>query len=110
MNELAPSSTKDESNPMIVPQPSWSQRAEPYYFIVEGWGAFPEDMLRYDQAWITTAPNIERGNASEHQRKKRLVLVACWRPKLTGLRWSSFGWAVLERFDKRPEPPFRAEV
>lgn len=72
-----------------------------HYFIVEGTGDFPVDMLRYDACW----PRFESGptgayniltpdNLKERATPRRVELVSRRSPMRP--RWSSFGWEVVE--------------
>ena len=87
-----------------LPRPKGMRRKDPFYFVVQGRGIFPEDMLRYDQAWAVTGTNI--GPDPEHVvQKERSVILASWEKAVPSLqRWSSYGWVVT---DKRiPKPNF----
>lgn len=70
-------------------------------FIVEGRGAFPEDMLRYDCCSFNTPEDRERAAPGapydETRSVRRVCLVRDIRDKHypTGDRWRSFGWVVI---------------
>ena len=65
-------------------------------FTVQGGGAFPVDMLRYDNAF--PASERESGKMDVHILDRREVSLACWqnsyRWQPEELRWESFGWVV----------------
>lgn len=63
-------------------------------FTVEGRGAFPYDMLRYDQCW----PKYERETiALDRQTDLRTITLVTDAPTTpTHGRWESFGWRVTE--------------
>jgi transposase-like protein len=56
---------------------------------VEGRGAFPDDMLRYDNAVFTLEADKDR---AELKRERRIVTLRG--PEPTPARWESFGWRV----------------
>ena len=73
-----------------------------YTFTVEGTGAFPIDMLRYDQCWPNSGSHDAQAIANSfHERN----VGAPWRITLTTSnnsktvptigRWESFGWKVV---------------
>lgn len=78
-----------------------------YEYVVEGFGDFPLDMLRYDCAW----PKEEKdaGVAQQHERGLRRVRLTGTRPP-TEARWHSFLWKVRqinelgEVIEPKPEP------
>ena len=55
-----------------------------FHYEVEGDGAFPYDMLRYDEAWVR---RDEPGTGT-----RRIHVVGIHPP--TAARWNSFGWRV----------------
>jgi hypothetical protein len=57
---------------------------------VEGFGTFPFDMLRYDEAKFATPADEAR--AGEY-RKRRVVMLYGREPTVG--RWESFTWKVL---------------
>lgn len=61
-------------------------------FTVEGSGAFPLDMLRYDECWPVDGEAVET-MGGRHRRQVRLR--SC-KPRPTDGRWSSFTWEVVE--------------
>jgi len=66
------------------------------YFMVEGSGVFPADMLRYDQAWAITG----LGNTEDFLQPRRSVVLATRMSSSkvpTKGRWESFGWKVVRR-------------
>ena len=67
-----------------------------FSFTVEGFGAFPTDMLRYDNAFPHSESDSSDVDAHNH-RTVQLVAIhdsRAWRP--TYRRWESFGWKVIE--------------
>ena len=70
-----------------------------HQFTVEGTGAFPVDMLRYDQCWPTTEAHDTHAVANSFNERN---IGAPWRITLTGInpatvaRWASFGWNVVD--------------
>lgn len=71
-----------------------------HYWTVTGAGAFPDDMLRYDQCSVIPSDvEVAEGTTAAwgHLRDWSLPLrtVTCVGPrKPTGARWASFGWTV----------------
>jgi hypothetical protein len=67
------------------------------FFIVEGAGSFPLDMLRYDSCF--PAEESQSSKIEDHRRERRAILL-CRRgvnPELQAhalARWHSFGWSV----------------
>lgn len=79
----------------------WPDVSKLRYFVVEGDGDFPVDMLRYDVAWAITGI----GHPQDCLQPRRSVVCATiTRSKLvpTEGRWSSFGWVVKERHIRPP--------
>lgn len=73
-------------------------RVKTRYFMVEGQGHFPADMLRYDQAWAITGLGVP----DDPLQPRRIVVLATRQPvgKLqapTKGRWESFCWNVVQR-------------
>lgn len=72
------------------------------YFKVRGTGAFPVDMLRYDECYPTDSVSAGAiGMCTENVRakdSKRTVSLATTKrcPWPTTRRWESFGWSVIE--------------
>ncbi len=72
-------------------------------FTVEGRGAFPYDMLRYDQCFPLTGD--DSANMQQHVTERRSVTLtrisdrSAWLP--TAARWSSFTWAVVNESYQR---------
>ena len=71
-------------------------------FTVEGRGAFPVDMLRYDSCWPAGPDDADRiGYAPDADRRtvtlKRVTDASKHAMHLvvTADRWRSFGWAVV---------------
>lgn len=67
---------------------------------VEGKGAFPLDMLRYDLCWPATAGGAQQisrsiDGLSTDLRLERTIMIKGLKPP-TVARWASFGWKVLE--------------
>ena len=69
-------------------------------YVVEGRGAFPLDMLRYDSSTPTTAQDGDL--AREGLRRRRVALTTCDRRAPTIRRWESFAWRVVEVEGKPP--------
>lgn len=66
-------------------------------FTVTGSGAFPLDMLRYDECWPATADDatyIGRSWARGTGRS-RITLITHDRTAPARDRWESFGWQVV---------------
>jgi hypothetical protein len=66
------------------------------FFIVEGSGTFPFDMLRYDHAWPYSeskdSPSLDR----DLRWGVRRVMLSSDTPQApTDGRWRSFGWQVI---------------
>jgi hypothetical protein len=61
------------------------------HFTVEGRGAFPLDMLRYDNCWPSTGQDVVNMESRE-LRKIRLSTVGPSSPTVG--RWESFMWYV----------------
>lgn len=72
-------------------------------FVVEGSGAFPLDMLRYDSCFPSAGDDVA---AMDVRGKRRVTLsrhVASFAEAnrvLTPARWASFGWQVLPALTK----------
>lgn len=75
-------------------------------FIVQGWGAFPSDMLRYDSCWPRASRDVEamfdkelvRGPDNAYVRRK--VELTSENPHSpTKKRWASFSWPVIAQSD-----------
>ena len=66
-------------------------------FSVQGRGAFPVDMLRYDECY--PASEREAGKLEHHERGHRTVTLRAKHEtpyySLTEERWASYGWTVL---------------
>jgi len=68
--------------------------AHEYRFKVKGDGAFPFDMLRYDDCYPANSEAV-RGMESQSYEGNRIVeLLSSHAP--TAARWASFGWHVVE--------------
>jgi hypothetical protein len=71
------------------------------HFTVKGVGAFPIDMLRYDQAWperegydsVAISRSLDLTNRHPEFVEVRLVTHS----KVTPGRWLSFGWQVIKQ-------------
>lgn len=76
-----------------------SRPKQTYHYEVEGKGAFPYDMLRYDAAWPAReedAARIERcslGRLGGQPALVKIQITSFYAP--TPERWASFGWVVL---------------
>jgi len=72
-------------------------------FVVEGSGAFPFDMLRYDHAWpdkegsdsYQLGLTYEHGDAYFAKRRVALITDSTFAPNVE--RWKSFNWRVVEQ-------------
>jgi hypothetical protein len=87
-------------------------------FTVEGSGAFPIDMLRYDACWPYTERFDTHGvdlhamtSSREEYRKVRRVVLAtdCPRAPTEG-RWASFNWRVVGMGEHRQEEKENAKA
>lgn len=69
-----------------------------YEFVVEGWGCFPVDMLRYDACWPMTQEDVGRMplRATDRVMPTVRVKMASHRAP-TPERWASFGWKVISQ-------------
>ena len=68
---------------------------------VHGMGAFPVDMLRYDN--LTPYSELDSGKIVNETLEPRVVALQGWLhggerypSKVTDARWESFGWRVTE--------------
>jgi hypothetical protein len=72
-----------------------------FVFTVEGSGAFPFDMLRYDACW----PYSEGQDSCklEHyaHERRRVVLATHFQHAPTHRRWESFNWKVVGLGEQR---------
>ncbi len=69
-----------------------------YYYMVQGHGSFPVDMLRYDAAYPTGRGDmnaIARSYTDIRYMEQAKLELTSLRPP-TEDRWASFGWRVLE--------------
>lgn len=74
-----------------------------YYFVVEGAGAFPFDMLRYDSCW-PVREGYDSGKLERECRERRRVLLATsYEGSPTPRRWESFMWKVVAEGSNRYE-------
>lgn len=87
------------------------------YFVVEGRGAFPTDMLRYDSCEPATDEDMQAINRGEYVGgpKRQIALERdiaglasssllariSSTPGVTPNRWASFGWKVVQ-YEKKP--------
>lgn len=84
-------------------------------FTVEGSGAFPFDMLRYDTCYPDSSVSVSFMEGKE-KRRVRLCRLSQYKPYLpnfiegrfkgsictpTADRWESFGWVVVEVWTRR---------
>jgi hypothetical protein len=67
---------------MTHPRPYWT-------FVVEGDGAFPTDMLRYDRCTPYQQEDVHWMEGTDH----RSAMMMSYREP-TKERWLSFGWSV----------------
>jgi hypothetical protein len=73
------------------------------FFVVEGSGSFPLDMLRYDSACPATEE--DSAIAQQHTERRRVALVSRRVNDNfpTEARWRSFGWNVVGTYPERYE-------
>jgi len=68
-------------------------------FIVRGRGAFPYDMLRYDECWPFQADDARKLDFIEEAGLAREITLISYiknkKSKPTADRWRSFGWIVV---------------
>jgi hypothetical protein len=68
-------------------------------FTVEGSGAFPFDMLRYDCCWPeneSDSPNVGLTyDTTEYIKTRRITLLSDNQQVPTDTRWKMFGWKVV---------------
>jgi hypothetical protein len=68
-------------------------------FTVEGSGAFPFDMLRYDCCWPeneSDSPNVGlMYDTTEYIKTRRITLLSDNQQVPTDSRWKMFGWKVV---------------
>lgn len=62
----------------------------PHQYVVAGRGAFPRDMLRYDEADFATLADELR--AAQETGRRRIKIIGEVEPHVK--RWESFGWTV----------------
>jgi hypothetical protein len=81
-----------------MPNPIPRRTREPTYtFTVEGDGAFPFDMLRYDCCWPYYPKDATALKTSDdYAVLRRVVLESCAAQMPTRRRWESKGWRVVE--------------
>lgn len=72
-----------------------------YYFVVRGEGAFPLDMLRYDNAWACTRVD-HRSQLASDQPVRAVICATHDKHSPTDGRWQSFNWLVIDRRIERP--------
>jgi hypothetical protein len=69
------------------------------YYVVEGSGSFPCDMLRYDHAWPHSEAHdshaIEQAAFSEPKGMRRIMLATDTASGPNRDRWKSFTWRVV---------------
>ena len=64
-------------------------------FTVEGIGAFPLDMLRYDECYPCTQGDVAKIAYKDSKQVYRVSL-GTNNSTVTSARWESFGWRVIE--------------
>lgn len=75
-----------------------------HYFVVEGTGTFPVDMLRYDSCWplyesgAKSAYNILTPESLKDRAQPRQVALMSRKPPMRA-RWQSFGWDIVRGTD-----------
>ena len=71
----------------------------PHTFTVNGRGAFPLDMLRYDRAWPADGDAVDAisiaFNDPDARAIRRVTLRTSDELNVTPARWGSFGWPVI---------------
>jgi hypothetical protein len=66
-------------------------------YVVEGFGRFPLDMLRYDMAWPDAPEDTGKIESPSIERTRvTLSRTAHFHPKPDEGRWHSFGWKIIE--------------
>lgn len=71
------------------------------YYVVEGYGIFPYDMLRYDHSWphseLNDSRKLDNPFATEGaERKRRIMLATDQQGNTPNMdRWKSFTWKVV---------------
>lgn len=89
------------------------ERREVTFFVVEGVGDFPLDMLRFDECWPVAGEDAilmmipypedsdwagvsaDRRGGGKHRRRIHMGAARAGLPAPTVARWESFGWRVL---------------
>lgn len=71
------------------------------FFTVIGSGAFPADMLRYDECYPNSGRDVEAimmdcVDKSSQVTRRKVQLVSHRRTSPTEARWRSFGWDVIK--------------
>jgi hypothetical protein len=78
-------------------------------FTVEGSGAFPFDMLRYDCCWPeneSDSPNVGlMYDTAEYIKTRRIALLSDNQHVPTDTRWKMFGWKVVGIEQLKARPP-----
>jgi hypothetical protein len=64
-------------------------------FVVEGYGSFPIDMLRYDSCFPASGEDVARMRDDHSRRQVRLSAIWSRAYLPTKDRWSSFSWVVI---------------
>ena len=81
-------------------KPSNEDHRQVYWFVVEGEGAFPFDMLAYDCGRAVTGI----GEPEDHHLKKRSVVIETLGNEApTPDKWMKHGWSVKGVFRTRPD-------
>lgn len=86
-----PTSVKSRFN--IHPLAASMRPTHRYDFYVTGRGAFPFDMLRYDDCWPASTEDAAMINQDYTSDKNRSIKLHSYHAP-TVERWSSFLWAV----------------
>lgn len=65
-------------------------------FTVEGRGAFPTDMLRYNTCFPDSSVDVGNIDGTEHRKVVLVIYHPYTKAPITPKRWESFGWSVRE--------------
>ncbi len=80
-------------------KPSKKEHCQVYWFIVEGAGVFPFEMLSHDCGRAVTGI----GGPEDHHLEKRCVVVETLGNEApTPDKWMSYGWSVKGTFSTKP--------
>ena len=70
-----------------------------FTYFVAGYEAFPFDMLRHDNAWISSQEHLHPAieSLSDWGSEKRRIIKVTGVSLPTIARWNSFGWSIVDR-------------